>query len=326
MNTLALKTLAVVLASALLFPKCAAAQTAPEPTPAPKQSGAPSAGGGFDVSKLTPQQQAAIRLAMIKASQNPVGNIAALPFQVNNNYGFGPYTRYQFNLTIQPVVPIWINRQMTLIARTIVPIYDQPSSAPPAVCASAAGCGSTFGLSDVQEQLFFAPKTKTGALIWGAGPMLQFPTASADVLGTGKWAAGPAAVALVMPGPWVIGVLATQIWSFAGRPDRPSVNAGLFQPFINYNFPGDRYSVATAPIITVDYNAPGHQKWTVPVGGGFGYTFKLGDQLMQLSALYYTNVVRPLNGSQTTLRLNWTLLFPLTRGIDLQQIIKENTK
>lgn len=326
MSTLAIKTLAALFASALLFPKCAAAQATPEPTPAPKQSAAPSTGGAFDASKLTPKQQAAIRLAIIKASQNPVGNIAALPIQVNNNYGLGPYTRYQFNLTIQPVMPIWIDRQVTLIARTIFPIYNQPSSAPPAVCASVAGCGSTFGLSDVQEQLFFAPKTKPGALIWGAGPMLQFPTASPDVLGTGKWAAGPAAVALVMPGPWVVGMLVTQIWSFTGKADRPNVNAGLFQPFINYNLPGDRFSVVTAPIITVDYTAPGNQKWTVPVGGGVGYTFKLGDQLMQLSALYYTDVVRPLNAPQTTLRLNWSLLFPLTRGIDLQQIIKENTK
>ena len=63
-------------------------------------------------------------------------------------------------------------------------------------------------MGDVQEQLFFAPKTKPGALIWGVGPIFQFPTASPAVLGAGKWAAGPALVGLLMPGKIV-----TEVWS-----------------------------------------------------------------------------------------------------------------
>ena len=47
------------------------------------------------MSKLTPQQQAAIQAAIVKLSQNPVGNIAAIPFQNNFNYGVGPYQRFQ---------------------------------------------------------------------------------------------------------------------------------------------------------------------------------------------------------------------------------------
>jgi hypothetical protein len=74
---------------------------------------------------------------------------------------------------MQPVVPFMLSKNMTLIARTIIPLIDQPSFAPPAVCASQYGCGSTFGLGDVQEQLFFAPKTKPGALIWASGLFLR---------------------------------------------------------------------------------------------------------------------------------------------------------
>jgi hypothetical protein len=41
----------------------------------------------------------------------------------------------------------------------------------------------------------------TGKLIWGLGPVFQFPSATnGKKLGTQKWSTGPAAVALVMPG------------------------------------------------------------------------------------------------------------------------------
>lgn len=295
----------------------------PQPSvePAPEQTAAPDAStGGFDVSKLTPAQQEALRLAIIKTSQNPVGNITVAPFQSNSNYGVGPYSRYQYNLNVQPVVPIMLSQNMNLIARTIIPIVNQPSPATPAVCASL-GCGSTLGISDVQEQLFFAPKTKPDALIWGIGPIFQFPTASPGTLGYGKWSAGPDAVALIMPGKWVMGVLTTQLWSFAGQANRPSVSAFLVQPFINFNLAGG-WALSVAPAITANWNAP-QNKWAVPLGGGVGKTFKAGDQLMSLAVSYYTYVARPLSSPQTQFRFQWSLLWPVKRGINIGELLKE---
>jgi hypothetical protein len=295
------------------------AQASPTPTPTPAAS---PAAGAAATQNLTPAQQAAVQAYIIKASQNPVGNITILPFQFNNNYALGPYARYQFNMNFQPVVPIMLSKDLTLIARTIIPVLVQPSNLPPTLCPPDGVCGSTFGISDIQEQLFFAPKTKPGELIYGVGPIFQFPTATPQVLGTGQWSAGPAAVALVMPGPWVIGMLATQLWSFAGRTGAPAVNSGLFQPFINYNVKGG-WAITTAPIITVNYNAPGNQKWSVPIGGGGGKTFKLGDQTMQVNVLYYTYIQRQISTPQTNLRIVWSLLFPVRRGFDLQEILQE---
>jgi hypothetical protein len=153
----------------LISPAVGLAQT-PEASPTPNATPTPAADqgshsdtGGFDSSKLTPEQQAALRLAIIKISQNPVGNITVFPFQNNFNYGYGPYTRLQYNLNVQPVFPIMLSTKMNLIARTIIPVINQPSPKSPTVCASPGGCPSTFGLSDIQEQLFFAPKTKPGA-------------------------------------------------------------------------------------------------------------------------------------------------------------------
>lgn len=324
---------APVLAGSLLYagsPMPVLAQT-PEASPAPSASALPvslPAGedthtdtGGFDPSSLTPAQQEALRLAIIKTSQNPVGNITVLPIQNNFNYGYGPYTRFQYNLNVQPVVPIMLSKQMTLIARTIIPVLNQPSPESPVVCASPGGCPSTFGLSDVQEQLFFAPKTKPGQLIWAVGPIFQFPTATPNTLGSGKWSVGPDAVALLMPGNWVLGALVTQLWSVAGLSNRSNVNSFLLQPFVNYNLKGG-WAITSAPIMTSNASLPG-TKWTVPVGGGVAKTFKDGDQLMQITMLYYTNVVRPLAAPQTNLRLVWSLLWPVKRGIDIQQLLQE---
>lgn len=303
-----------------------AAQT-PEASPAPAATSTPGEDthpetGGFDPGKLTPEQRQALQLAIIKTSQNPVGNITVFPFQNNFNYGYGPYTRLQYNLNVQPVFPIMLSKNWTLVARTIIPVVNQPSSAPPAVCAAPGGCPSTFGLSNLQEQLFFGPKTKPGELIWAVGPIFQFPTQTPSSLGTGKWAAGPDAVALVMPGKWVLGTLVTQLWSVAGPSTQPNVNAFLVQPFVNYNLKNG-WAISSAPIMTANWQLSG-PKWTVPVGGGVSRTFKDGGQLMQLTVLYYTNVVRPLAAPQTTLRVSWSLLWPVKRGIDIQQLLQES--
>jgi hypothetical protein len=45
----------------------------------------------------------------------------------------------------------------------------------------------TSGLGDIQESLFFSPtKAGPGGIIWAAGPVISFPTATEDILGTKK--------------------------------------------------------------------------------------------------------------------------------------------
>jgi hypothetical protein len=322
-----MKTLPLLLFALLaLAVKPAYAQETPAPastqTPTPQAQAAPETEGGFDMSKLTPEQQEAVRLAIIKLSQNPIGNITVLPFQNNFNYGIGPHTRYGYNLNVQPVIPIMLSPTLSLVARTIFPIVNLPSFAPPTVCASAIGCGSTFGIGDTQEQLFFGPKTKPDALIWALGPIFSFPTGSPqNVLGTGKWGAGMDGAALVTPGKWVMGTLVTQTWSVAGNPKNPNYSNFLIQPFINYNIKNG-WAVGTAPSFTANWDVGGNA-WAVPLGANIGKTFKAGDQLMSIIVSYYTYVARPISSPQTQLRVQWNLLWPVKRGIDIQQLIEQ---
>jgi hypothetical protein len=68
--------------------------------------------------------------------------------------------------------------------------------------------------------------------------------------------------------------------------------------------------LTSSPIITADWTAAPGQQWTVPVGGGFGRVFKLGDQPIDASIQGFYNVVRPDNGPTWSLRVQMSLLFP----------------
>jgi len=108
---------------------------------------------------------------------------------------------------------------------------------------------------------------------------------------------------------WVIGVIANQVWSIAGNDDRPNTSAFFTQYFINYNLP-DAWYLTSAPIITADWQASPGNKWTVPVGGGFGKVFRIGKLPFNANCGYYANVVRPDPGADWTLRLQIALLLP----------------
>jgi len=94
-----------------------------------------------------------------------------------------------------------------------------------------------------------------------------------------------------------------------GDPSRPSVNTFLAQPFVNYNMPHGWF-LTSAPIMTANWQALGDNKWTVPLGGGGGRVFKLGDQSVNASLSGYYNVVRPDGAPNWQLRVSLALLFP----------------
>jgi hypothetical protein len=237
---------------------------------------------------------------LVKQAQNPIANLISLPLQNNLNFGVGPGDDVQYVLNIQPVIPVAIGESWNLINRTIVPVVYQPSLGP--------GIGSEFGLGDVQYQGYFSP-SKAGPLTWGVGAVMQFPTATDDVLGTGKWSAGPGFVALRSDGPWVYGGLINNIWSFAGDDDRADVNQMLIQPFVNYNFEHGWY-LMTAPIITANWEASSDDRWTVPLGGGIGKLLKFGNQPVNISLQAYGYVERPAGGPEWGLRFQVQFLFP----------------
>jgi len=249
------------------------------------------------VASQQPTEDEATRLA--KATQNPVADLVSLPFQFNFNNGGGLDDRTFFNLNFQPVVPIkGVLEKWTIIARTIVPYVSVPTGPD-----SRQG-----GLGDIQEQLFFTP-AQAGSVIWGVGPIFSIPTATADAVRTGSWAFGPTAVILTSPGPWVIGALLNNLWTFADEGDDTEVNQFLLQPFINYNF-GKGWALATAPIITANWDASDGEEWTVPIGAGLTKTTVFNGRPMSVGFQYYHNVEHPTASASNLFRVTISLLYP----------------
>ena len=237
---------------------------------------------------------------LAQKAQNPVSDLISLPFQNNMNFDVGPRDETQNILNIQPVAPFSLTEKWNLITRTIVPIIWQPEFVP--------GRGRTTGLGDINFTGFLSP-AEPGRIIWGAGPILQFPSATDDVLGAGKWGAGPSAVFLMMNPPWVNGVLINNVWSFAGSDTRRDVNQMLIQPFANYNLPNGWYLV-TAPVITANWEAASGNRWTLPIGMGAGKVFRLGRLPLNGSAQGYYNLDKPVTSGDWTLRLQIQVLLP----------------
>lgn len=237
---------------------------------------------------------------LARAAQNPIASMISLPLQNNTNIGIGPDDSTQNILNIQPVWPFKINDDWNLITRTIVPIVSNPDI--------LTGEGRISGVGDTLFTSFISPND-TGKINWGAGPVFLLPTATNDVLGQEKWAAGLSAVLLAMPGEWVIGSLFSNIWSVGGAGER-DINLFTWQPFVNYNLDKGWY-VVTSPIITANWEAENDEQWLVPLGGGVGRVFKIGKQPINTQLSLYKNVITPNDDSADwQVRAQIQLMFP----------------
>jgi len=231
---------------------------------------------------------------LAKKAQNPVADLISLPLQNNTNFNLGPGNDTQNILNIQPVIPFKLSENLNLITRTILPVVYQPALTPTG--------SSDFGLGDTTFSAFFSPRESKP--IWGAGPIALIPTSTGSTLGAGEWGLGASGVLLAMSGPWVVGGLVSNVWSFEG-----SVNSFVFQPIINYNL-ADGWYLTSVPIITANWEATSGNRWTVPVGGGVGKIFKIGKQPMNAQIQAFYNIEHPSGGPEWQLRLQLQFLFP----------------
>lgn len=240
-------------------------------------------------------QQSAQDLAQKAA--NPIADLMSIPFQNNTDFGLGEYDRTRNVLNIQPVIPFAGGK---VITRTIIPFVWLPD-----ITAESGSFSS--GLSDILFTAFYVPPS--GSLMWGLGPVVEFPTGGAS-RGSEKWSLGPSGVALLQSGPWTLGILANNVWSFAGDSDAADVNKGLIQYFIVRQL-GDGWYVNSAPIITVNWKAESGQRWVVPFGAGGGKLVFLGKLPINMQSQVYYNVVKPDIGPDWQFRVQVQVLLPV---------------
>jgi len=234
---------------------------------------------------------------LAKKLSNPIAALISVPLQNNLLYNVGPGDGFRETTNIQPVIPFDLNEHWNLISRTVLPVTYQDGIFP--------GSGHQFGLGDTVQSFFFSPKS-ADPFIWGVGPALLIPTATDDMLGGGKLGAGPTGVILKQSGPWTYGVLANQIWSFAGSGDREDVNATFIQPFLSYT----TKSATTFTInseSTYDWQA---RQWTMPFNAGVSQLLKLGEQPVSIGLMGTWYAEAPSAAPGWGIRLVFTFLFP----------------
>jgi hypothetical protein len=240
--------------------------------------------------------------SLVREAKNPFADLTNLQFLYDAAVGTASRDQTSQVVTFQPLIPFSVSPTWSIITRTVLPLIDQPGT--------AVGLGRVHGVGDTQFSAFLSP-TRTGSLVWGAGPALQLPTATNDALGQGKWGAGPTAGLQWSGTQWTFGALINNIWSFAGDTNRPAVNQMQLQPEINYTFKHNPNGYLTfSPTITANWRASGNERWTAPVSLGIGQLVKLGSQAINLQATAYYNGIAPPDTPPWTLEMELQFLFP----------------
>ena len=250
----------------------------------------PSAGGAGNEEQ---DQQA----ELAKKLNNPISDLISVPIQNNWDFGIGSANAMKYTANIQPVIPISIAKDWNLILRTILPVIyaESPSQ----------GGRDAWGLGDTTQSFFLSPKEPVGGWILGAGPVLYYPTATDSVLGAGKWGAGPTAVALRQTHGFTYGILANQIWSYAGWGNQ-NVNATFLQPFVAFT----TKTYSTFAINTESTYNWNDSQWTVPLNFQIAQLLKIAGRPVQFQLGYRYYAQRPLGGPDWGLRFAVTFLFP----------------
>jgi len=193
-------------------------------------------------------------------SNNPLNPAASLNIQ---NY----YTPSVFGASAQtndfllrPTVPVGPNGVIGVpeIFRATVPVSTRPDPSG----------GYNTGIGDIN--LFDIFLLSQGDMQLGVGPLVTMPSATDPSLGTGKWQAGLAAVAVSATKARLLGALIQWQHSFAGQSGRPTVQSLTAQPFGIFNF-ADGWYVRSTGIWTFDLQ---HGTYYIPVGLGGGKAWK----------------------------------------------------
>jgi hypothetical protein len=281
--------LAIAFVGALVFttPMLRADDAAP-----PKTEAADDAAGDTESAK---------EAELAKKLQNPVANLISVPMQNNWDFGIGPANAMKYTLNIQPVIPFSLNDDLNLITRTIVPIIYAQSP--------IKGGGDHSGMGDITQSFFLSPTKTVGGWIVGAGPVMLYPSATDNALGSEKFGIGPTAVVLRQEKGWTYGMLANHIFSVAGDQDRQYISSTFLQPFVSYTT--KKYTTfGLNTESTYDWN---NTQWTVPINLTVAQLLKIGKMPVQFQfgpRVYVVRPNQPVAGPDWGLRFSVTLLFP----------------
>jgi hypothetical protein len=232
--------------------------------------------------------------------------IAQFPKKLTKNWNL--INRIVWNVPSAPLDQDKIDRFSTIPGQAgPTPPIGSPPHTPPALINLFEG--RTTGFGDMYYVGLFSPskpvefENLAGKLVWGVGFDLAFPTASEDILGSGKYSAGPSGLAAYLGPKWKVGALVQQYWDFEGDDDRGDVNITNLQYLWYYSL-NETTSIGAAPNIIMDWEQDGDDAFTVPIGIGINKTFQFGKVPVRFGLEFHYNVIQPddIVGSEYDIR------------------------
>jgi len=311
----------ISLPQALLLAAFVAAASSAHAQSAPPIS-APVSGVGSDTAGKD-------ETAIAKETENPIADLISVPF---NNYAtFNDRNRGTLDvLEIQPVIPIHLNPDWNLITRTVIPFASWSGVFP----------STGTGLGDVVQSFFLSPARPTpSGVVWGAGPVFLYPTATNSFFASRQWGAGPTGAIMLLNGPWTYGLLANHIWSLTDVPSPTSgaavlptvtteaeeteemiaegpttpgrwrINTTFLQPVVSYTF-ATQTTVFLSSESTYNWTT---RQWTVPINAGVNQLVRLGGQTIQIGGLIRYYAERPTGGPNWGMQFRATWVLPTGR-------------
>lgn len=174
------------------------------------------------------------------------------------------------SLGLQPVLPIGPFHKFNVAQLVKVTLAFNTIPSP----------NKQHGISDLQIFDLFTFKKKWG--VWGVGPSLIFPTASAALLGAGKWQAGPSAAIIYSSAKNLIaGLVFQNPISYAGDKNRPNQNNLIIAPTLTYSLSKGWFGGLADFNVTFDWENGGVA--TIPIGLQVGKVINLGKETFSVS-------------------------------------------
>lgn len=240
--------------------------------------------------------------------QDPLANIKAV--MTDNDFLFKTGDdETSFSSNIQGLYGVPFKEQgFNLMNRVIVPVLGiAPGGQKPILGEPLPpGGDTTWGISDMQLQLFFSPRSDA-AWKWGIGPVISLKTRTDDKLAGAGWGAGPIAVLVGgITENLSTAIVGSHLWG-----EEQDFSTSILQPMFFYNFPNyTGWEIQYNNTITYDWNASSNNAWTVPLGLGVGKTIMLGEVGFNIVGGYYYNVKKPEGAADSMLRVSANFVFP----------------
>jgi hypothetical protein len=247
-------------------------------------------------------------------AQNPLAPIYSLPLKYVYH---GDANRGGVSVgSIQPTFPLALDNDWNLINQLTLNFIGTPGGVTgienlpnPYMKNPALGFKGAAGLADLTFTSLLSP-AQHGEFNWGVGVMTTMPSdAPSRELGSGKFSFGPMATVVWQNKNWMLGLQASQQWSAFGSAGRQSVSQTILKPLLSYNLSEGWYVLSNMTLVG-NWEQPSDQQWTVPIGGGVGKTFSLGDYKMNARLEGYYNVDRPDQAPDWSFASTLQLLFP----------------